>query len=460
VTTMTPQLSVLLVEDDANVRLGCEQAMQLAGIAVTSVASAEAAQQQVVAGFPGIVVTDMRLPGTDGLAFVRWARGVEAALPVIMITGHGDVTLAVEAMRSGAYDFIPKPFSPEHLVEVVQRALEKRALTLEVEVLRRRLEHREGVETMLIGRSPQMAAVRRRVQEVAGSAVDVLIRGETGTGNELISDAIHYASPRARNACVRLNCAALSENLLESELFGYDDGAFTGARRGGKPGKFELANGGSIFLDEIGDMTLAMQAKLLRVLQEREIERVGATKPVKVDVRVIAATNRDLETMIERGEFRQDLYYRLNIISLQIPPLRERKEDIPLLASTILKKLNNQTPHWVEGVSPEAMEILMEYSWPGNVRELENILERAVNLMDEEAFIAPEHLPPVVKKQYKNKEADDGVKQLAGIMGDTEKQAIYRALEAAGGNKSKAAQILGIHRSGFYQKIKKYGLRV
>ncbi len=312
----------------------------------------------------------------------------------------------------------------------------------------------------IVGRSEKMEWLKTVAMRAAKGNSTVLILGESGTGKELFAHAIHNASSRLHGPLIKVNCAAVPENLLESELFGYDEGAFTGARRGGKPGKFELANGGSIFLDEIGDMTLAMQAKLLRVLQEREIERVGATKPVKVDVRVIAATNRDLETMIERGEFRQDLYYRLNIISLQIPPLRERKEDIPLLASTILKKLNNQTPHWVEGVSPEAMEILMEYSWPGNVRELENILERAVNLMDEEAFIAPEHLPPVVKKQYKNKEADDGVKQLAGIMGDTEKQAIYRALEAAGGNKSKAAQILGIHRSGFYQKIKKYGLRV
>ena len=242
---MTPQLSVLLVEDDANVRLGCEQAMQLAGIAVTSVASAEEAQKQVVAGFPGIIVTDMRLPGTDGLAFVRWARGVEAALPVIMITGHGDVTLAVEAMRSGAYDFIPKPFSPEHLVEVVQRALEKRALTLEVEVLRRRLEHREGVEAMLIGRSPQMAAVRRRVQEVAGSAVDVLIRGETGTGKELVARCLHDHGPNAKGNFVALNCGGMPETLLDSELFGHEAGAFSGAQKR-RIGKIEHANGGTL----------------------------------------------------------------------------------------------------------------------------------------------------------------------------------------------------------------------
>lgn len=312
----------------------------------------------------------------------------------------------------------------------------------------------------IVGKSEKMEWLKTVATRAAKGNSTVLILGESGTGKELFAHAIHNASSRLHGPLIKVNCAAVPENLLESELFGYDEGAFTGARRGGKPGKFELANGGTIFLDEIGDMTLAMQAKLLRVLQEREIERVGGTKPLKVDVRVIAATNRDLETMIERGEFRQDLYYRLNIISLQIPPLRERREDIPLLASTLLKKINNQTPHWVEGVSPEALEYLLDYAWPGNVRELENILERAVNLMEDEAYIIPEHLPPALKKQHKNKESDEAGKQLAGIMGDAEKQAIYRALEAAAGNKSKAAQLLGIHRSGFYQKLKKYGMQV
>jgi transcriptional regulator with PAS, ATPase and Fis domain len=248
----------------------------------------------------------------------------------------------------------------------------------------------------------------------------------------------------------------ITENLLESELFGYDDGAFTGARKGGKPGKVELANGGTIFLDEIGDMTLSMQAKLLRVLQEREIERVGSTKTLKVDVRVVAATNRDLEQMIGQGEFRQDLYYRLNIISLHIPPLRERCEDIPALCNSLLRKIHNRFPHDVESVSPEAMDYLLAYEWPGNVRELENVLERAVNFMDEELSILPEHLPPVIKKQYRQRETTDSVKDLAGIRFDAEKEAIVKAIETAGGNKSQAAKLLGIHRSGFYQKLRKY----
>jgi PAS domain S-box-containing protein len=310
----------------------------------------------------------------------------------------------------------------------------------------------------IIGKSEKMEWLKAIAGRAAKGNSTVLILGESGTGKELFAHAIHNAGPRRHGPLIKVNCAAVPENLLESELFGYDDGAFTGARKGGKPGKFELANGGTIFLDEIGDMTMAMQAKLLRVLQEREIERVGGTKSTKVDVRVVAATNRDLETMIERGEFRQDLYYRLNIISLQIPPLRERKDDIPLLCNTLLKKIHTQTPHWVEGVSQEAMDYLLGYAWPGNVRELENILERAINLMDDEAQISVEHLPPILKKLNRPRESAEAGIQLAGIMGDAEKQAIYKALEATGGNKSKAAQMLGIHRSGFYQKLKKYGI--
>lgn len=308
----------------------------------------------------------------------------------------------------------------------------------------------------IIGNSERMEWLKSIGAKAAKGSSTVLVLGESGTGKELFAHAIHTHSARRYNPFIKVNCAAVPENLLESELFGYDDGAFTGARKGGKPGKFELANTGTIFLDEIGDMTMSMQAKLLRVLQEREIERVGSTKTLKIDVRVVAATNRDLEQMIENGEFRQDLYYRLNIISLNIPPLRERIEDIPFLCENLLRKIYHRAPHDVEGVSPEALSYLLSYNWPGNVRELENVLERAINLMDEEPFILPEHLPPVVKKQYRIRESGDSVKNLAGIRFDAEKQALYKALEAAGGNKSRAAKLLGIHRSGFYQKLRKY----
>lgn len=312
----------------------------------------------------------------------------------------------------------------------------------------------------IIGVSEKMQWLKSIAVRAAKGNSTVLILGESGTGKELFAHAIHNASLRSRGPLIRINCAALPENLLESELFGYDEGAFTGARKGGKPGKFELANGGTIFLDEIGDMAMSMQAKLLRVLQEREIERVGGTKTIRIDVRIIAATNCDLEEMIEQGTFRQDLYYRLNIITLLISPLRERKEDIPVLCTTLLNKINSQFDYGVEGVSAEAMALLMEYNWPGNVRELENVLERAVNLVDEENLIETKHLPPLLKKRYKPQVVDAKTqdRHLAGIMDEAEKAAIYKALEAAGGNKSKAAKLLGIHRSGFYQKLQKYNI--
>ncbi len=311
----------------------------------------------------------------------------------------------------------------------------------------------------IIGGSEKMVWLKSLAVKSAKGSSTVLILGESGTGKEIFAHAIHNAGGRQKGPFIKINCAAVPENLLESELFGYDEGAFTGARKGGKPGKFELANGGTVFLDEIGDMPLAMQAKLLRVLQEKEIERVGGTKTIKIDVRVIAATNRNLDTMIEQGTFRQDLYYRLNIITINIPPLRERREDIPVLCDFLLKKINVNTQHSVEGIAPEVMEYLLEYNWPGNVRELENVLERAVNLMDDEGQILPEHLPPLVKKTVKVKVTDEDTPYLANMMGDAEKQAICKALAAAGGNKSKAAKILGIHRSGFYQKMQKYNIQ-
>lgn len=313
----------------------------------------------------------------------------------------------------------------------------------------------------IVGNSDTMKWLREVAAKAARGTSTVLILGESGTGKELFAHAVHNASRRWQGPFIKVNCAALPEQLLEAELFGYEEGAFTGARKGGKPGKFELANGGTIFLDEIGEMTMAMQVKLLRVLQERELERLGGTKTTKLDIRVIAATNRDLEKMIEQNQFRQDLYYRLNIFTLNIPPLRERTEDIPLLCQMLLKKINNQVEHWVEGVSPEAVALLMQYKWPGNVRELENVLERTINLMEDETSIAPEHLPSMIKKANRlkadNKEQENS-HDLAEIKDDAEKQAIMRALAAAGGNKSQAARILGIHRSGFYQKLQKYDL--
>ena len=441
---MTPQLSVLLIEDDANVRLGCEQAMQLAGISVTSVATAEEAQKQVVAGFPGVIVTDMRLPGTDGLAFVRWARGVEAALPVIMITGHGDVTLAVEAMRSGAYDFIPKPFSPEHLVEVVQRALEKRALTLEVEVLRRRLEHREGVETMLIGRSPQMAAVRRRLQEVAGSAVDVLIRGETGTGKELVARCLHDHGPSAKGNFVALNCGGMPETLLDSELFGHEAGAFSGAQKR-RIGKIEHASGGTLFLDEVETMPMPMQIKLLRVLQERMLERLGSNQPVKVVCRVVAATKEDLAALAQKDRFRADLYYRLNVVTIDLPPLRERREDIPLLFEHFLTQAAERYQRPVPVVEPEEVHRLMAHDWPGNVRELRNAADCFALGLLQDVMVPAEVI-------------DRGL-PLAEAVERFERSLIAAELQRQGGSLARTSEALRIAKTTLHDKIRKYELK-
>jgi len=312
----------------------------------------------------------------------------------------------------------------------------------------------------IIGDSEKMQWTKAIAIKAAKGNSTVLILGESGTGKELFAHSIHNDSLRHDGPFIKVNCAAVPENLLESELFGYDDGAFTGAKKGGKPGRFELANGGTIFLDEIGDMPLSMQAKMLRVLQEKEFERVGGTKTIKLDLRIIAATNRDLEKMIEEGAFRQDLYYRLNIISLNISPLRERVDDISMLCSMLLKKINKQTQHCVEGVSASALQLLMSYLWPGNVRELENMLERAINLMDDDEFlINPENLPPVLKKINKVKERVDSEDNLSGLLGDTERLAMLKALETVGGNKSEAAKLLGIHRSGFYQKMRKYNIK-
>ncbi len=314
----------------------------------------------------------------------------------------------------------------------------------------------------IIGSGEKIQWLKMIALRAAKGKSTVLVTGESGTGKELFAQAIHYASSRRHGPFIKINCASIPENLLESELFGYEDGAFTGARKGGKPGKFELANSGTIFLDEIGDMSMPMQAKLLRVLQEREIERVGGTKPSSVDVRVIAATNQDLESMMAQGTFRQDLYYRLNIIALHIPPLRERREDLAELCEALLFKINRGLQFDVDGISKEAMALLAEYDWPGNVRELENVLERSVNLMDDVGEILPEHLPPTLRRISGKTELTNHEKtqELAGIMEDAEKQAIYKALEAAGGNRSQAAKILGIHRSGFYQKLTKYQIKL
>ena len=445
---MSQELSVLLVEDDAAMQLGCVQALQLAGISVRAVESAEAALKHFGPGFAGVVVTDMRLPGADGLSLIREARDIDPALPVIMITGHGDVSLAVEAMRSGAYDFIPKPFSPELLVEVVQRALEKRRLTLEVATLRRALSMRDGLEGQLVGRSPQIQRVRQLVLEVADSPVDVLIRGETGTGKEVVARALHEHSRRRQLPYVALNCGGLPDSLLDSELFGHEAGAFTGAQKR-RIGKIEHAHGGTLFLDELESMPLGVQVKLLRVLQERVVERLGSNQTVPVDVRVVAATKDDLLARAQQNTFRADLVYRLNVVNIELPPLRERREDIPLLLEHFMLLAASRYGRQQPALPQAQLRQLMTRDWPGNVRELRNVADALV------LGVGPQWVSPQTPAPGAPGEAE---RSLTETVEHFERSLIADALQRHAGNVVQTAKALHIAKTTLADKIKKYGL--
>jgi DNA-binding NtrC family response regulator len=439
---MKAPLAVLLVEDDPNVRLGCEQAMQLAGMTVDAVATAEEAQRRLSADYAGIVVTDMRLPGMDGMALLRWVNQLDPDLPVIMITGHGDVTLAVEAMRSGAYDFMQKPFSTGDLVEVVRRALEKRELVLEVEALRRRLDHRDDLEARLIGRSPQMAKVRQLILDVANAAVDVLIFGETGTGKEMVARCLHDLSGAKQENYVALNCGGMADNLLDSELFGHEPGAFTGAQKR-RIGKIEYASGGTLFLDEVESMPMNMQIKLLRVLQERVIERLGSNQQVPVACRVVAASKEDLKQLSDQGRFRADLYYRLNVVRIELPALRERREDIPALYDEFLlqaaKRYNRPPPP----LTSEHLRRLMALDWPGNIRELRNAA-------DCHALGIGRDMPPSGEVAT--------VQSLAEAVETYERLLISSEFTRQAGNIARTSDALKVARTTLHDKLKKYGL--
>jgi two-component system C4-dicarboxylate transport response regulator DctD len=443
-------LTVLIVEDDFHMQLGCVQALQLAGLSVEAVDSAEDAIALITHGYAGIVVTDMRLPKADGLSLVRHCHALDPDLPVIMITGHGDVTLAVEAMRSGAYDFIPKPFSPEILVEIVRRAMEKRSLTLEVATLRRVLARRDGIEGKLIGRSPQIQRVRRLVMEVADSPVDVLIQGETGTGKEVVARALHDYSGRREGSYVALNCGGVPDTLLDSELFGHEVGAFTGAQKK-RIGKIEYAHGGTLFLDELETMPAAMQIKLLRVLQEREIERLGSNHPLPVDVRVVAATKDDLLQRSQQGGFRADLYYRLNVVTIELPPLRERREDIPVLLEHFMLQATSRFNRPPPQVTTEQMHRLMAHHWPGNVRELRNAADCIV-LGVRKDILGPGPAPEP------SSEAEEGL-SLADSVDSFERSLIAAELRRQEGNIARTAKELRVPKTTLNDKIRKYRLQ-
>ncbi|HSV79832.1 MAG TPA: sigma-54 dependent transcriptional regulator [Ramlibacter sp.] len=371
------RISVIFVDDDADMRLGSTQALELAGLDVKGFGSVEEARASIHAGVPVVVVCDVKLPGMAGTEWLNEVRAVDPDLPVILVTGHGDIAMAVRAMRQGAYDFIEKPFSSEHLVTVVRRAAEKRQLVLQVQALRDQLENWHGIQGVLLGRSAQMQQVRRTVLNLATTSADVVIYGETGTGKDLVARCLHDHSDRRRGNYVPLNCGGLPEALAESELFGHEVGAFTGATRI-RIGKFEHAHGGTLFLDEIESMPIAVQIKFLRALQERSIEHVGSNKPIAVDCRVIAAAKEDLKVLSDKQKFRADLYYRIGVAFVELPPLRERREDIPLLFEHFVLLAASRYERAAPILSSAQLGDLMAHAWPGNVRELRNVADRFV----------------------------------------------------------------------------------
>ena len=447
---------ILIVEDEEKVRRVLSLHLESLGHEVASTASAEEALR--LAPQFQLVLTDLRLPGMDGLELLEAIQRQNARLPVIVMTAYSSVETAVEAMKKGAADFLPKPFSLDHLATVVRKALEVQRLREENARLREELGQRYRIEN-IIGTGPKMQEILAAVMRVAPTRTTVLLCGESGVGKDLIARAIHYHSPRAAQPFVKINCTTIPENLMESELFGYEKGAFTGAVTS-RPGKFEQADKGTVFLDEIGDVPPAVQVKLLRVLQDREFERLGSNRTRQIDVRVIAATNADLRRALEEGNFREDLYYRLNVFPITIPPLRERREDIPLLAERFLRKFAAETGSRVEEISPEAMQKLVEYHWPGNVRELENVIERSLLYADGKVLL-PEHIRlDYAPRRLNNGQAPaaDGFLPEGMTLEQYEQHLIREALRRAGGNKSQAARLLGLTRNALRYRLSQMGL--
>ncbi len=435
-----PEAIVFLVEDDAAVRKGCEQALSIADIPVRGFASAETLLKAMHEQRPALVVTDVRLPGRDGMSLLRELRLLDRELPVLLMTGHGDVAMAVEAMREGAHDFIEKPFPSERLIAAVRSALEKRALLIENRRLKAQLGE-SGIQR-IIGQTPAMQHIRQLVGSLAPTGVDLLINGETGAGKEVIARAIHEASGR-RGAFVAINCGALPESVFESELFGHEAGAFTGAGKR-RIGRIEHASGGTLFLDEIETMPLNLQVKLLRVLQERSVERLGSNAGVPVDLRLVAASKADLKAAADAGQFRADLYYRLNVVSLDLPPLRARSADIPLLMAHFLADAAQRYQRPVADWTPTDLARWQQYPWPGNVRELKNVADRW-------ALGLPDGLPGASLP-------DPTGGSLAEQVDAAERALIIAALQRTGGNVVATAEALHTPRKTLYDKLTRHGI--
>ena len=438
--------NIFFIDDEQDLRLANEQTLQLAGFEVRLFEKAEQALPLLDRNWPGVVISDIRLPGINGSVLQQRIHDMDADLPVILITGHGDISMAVEAMQNGAYDFIEKPFSAERLVDSVRRALEKRRLTLENRQLKTELGSQNALGPRIIGKTPVIQALRDTINRLADTHADILLMGETGTGKELVARSLHEQSARRDKNFVAINCGAIPENLIESELFGHEKGAFTGAEAA-RTGKFEYAQGGTVFLDEIESMPLSTQVRLLRVLQERSLERLGSNESIALDIRIITASKIDLKQAAARNEFRPDLYYRLNVVTLELPPLRERREDIPMLFQHFLLVAAARYAKEAPAIPPDASQTLMRFNWPGNVRELRNAAERFVLLgdgclqLDGDASLmpcAPMTLPEQVEA--------------------FERALIEQALAESSGVIKNTMQLLGLPRKTLYDKMQKYGL--
>ena len=443
--TLKSNIKILVVDDDLIVRDSMGNWLKEEGYLVETIDNGFDAIEKIKIDNYDLAVVDIKMPGMDGIELLKLSKEIYPDLPILVMTAYASVDTAVQAMKDGAFDYIVKPFDPENVSQVIERAVRYKMLEKENILLKRELEKKYGFDE-IIGKSKKMEEIFELIKTVADSEAVVLIRGESGTGKELIARAIHANSKRKYGPLVALSCGALPESLLESELFGYEKGAFTGAEYSRK-GRIEMANGGTLFLDEIGDISPKTQVDLLRVLQEKVIYRLGSTKSIKVDIRIISATHRKLEEFVKEGIFREDLYYRLNVVTVYVPPLRERKEDIPLLANHFLHKFTIANSKKIEGISGDAMEILIDYDWPGNIRELENVIERGV-VVCKANEITPSDLTEITKKIVEEKKPRS--------LDQSEKLHISKVLNDNNWNISRSAKELGIDRVTLYNKIKKY----
>ena len=437
-----PRKNILVVDDEKSQREILEMILSEEGYDVTTAASGEAALKFAKDRRFDLALTDLKMTGMDGIELLQHLLAYDSSIIVILLTAHGSIESAKEALRRGAFDYLEKPYDKAALLETINRALDRL----------------DAIDVEIISASPKMETVKKMILKVARSNSTVLVRGESGTGKELIARAVHNQSPRSAEMFQAVNCAAINENLLESELFGHEKGSFTGAHAE-KKGLFEIADRGTLFLDEIGELDVGMQAKLLRALQERKIRRVGGTHELSVDVRVIAATNRDLRAMVADGRFRDDLYYRINVLSIDVPPLRERREDIPVLIDFFLKKHTKNTSRLITGLTPETKKLMNEYSWPGNVRQLESAIERAI-LLSEGDLITPEDLPTEVRQEVGPASESAFKLPAEGInFEDVERNLITQAMEQTDYNITKAAKLLGLTFRTLQYRLEKFGIK-